>query len=119
MNEICTRIASMSAYELASSMEFSAPDSLESPGAKFLSQIRDEFLESLELDWGYDVNDVVDAAVPLNTYDAWKVFLDLELYHSIDTPEEGNMTEKAYAMLFEAGAMLWNHLYQMCDSDQD
>ena len=115
MNENFHTIYEMSAYELARRLDVSRPESLDSPGAKFLTEIQDRFLEYVVQgdDWDHDVSEVVDLATPDYNYQAWLVYIDLGVYQwsEVDCPE-GSMTDMMYAQLHSLGAHLWDVLTQ-------
>lgn len=73
------------AYRLADLAECTQPDTLESPGAKWLELVRDgvldqwnEFKESI---YPEDmVFEVADSLVPIYTNEIWEIFVDLGAY---------------------------------------
>lgn len=85
-------------YELARLAEVASPNTPESPGAKYLDQIRQGALEILAADdlgtltddefHDSDVQDAIseyaDTLVPVYTHEVWQVFTDLAAWNEED-----------------------------------
>lgn len=83
-----TETRTLSAYELAGMAGCPSPDSLTSPGARFLDGIAAHVLESR--DEGEDAAAyIADAAVPVYTCDIWATFTDLAAWQE-DLSELGD-----------------------------
>ena len=141
-------INNLSAYGLASMADVASPDALGSPGAQFLTSVRDSLAEWVEyvLDT-YDVQSLpetaqdnafeqVDACVPVYTRQIWQTFVDLCAYHDESDGEfdGGTMTEKASYVLAHIAERLFVALAEeyvsayvaaqdaalgFCDADDD
>lgn len=116
------------AYSLAGAVGVSSPDSLESAGALFLYTVRESLLDEIERivtsDYPEDeVSDIADhASVVTNTYETWKIYIDLELYNfdsgiysDDDKVKRGELTEYAKGMLWEVASDLSSILYGQID----
>ena len=81
-------IEDLTAYRLADLADVAAPDTLVSPGAAFLTGVRDHLAEAL--DWRADdpadaikhvrddgIHEIADSAVPVYTHARWLTFVDL------------------------------------------
>jgi hypothetical protein len=126
-------------YRLASLTDAATPDSFESPGAVWLTQVRDSVVEL----WGElateptdrnpdTVNDggaldeVCDGAVPIYTHDKWRVFVDLAAYN-VDLDDiggtTGDMDDDATAALYliasELVRTLWQEMWDAWEAEQD
>lgn len=80
-----TELKALNAYQLARLADCDDPDTLESPGAQFLLEVRDDVLQTfLEDNWSSDtyatVWGIADNAVPVMTHDIARVFVDLCAY---------------------------------------
>ncbi len=107
-NEIDT---DRTAYALARLAECGDPDHEDSPGAEFLGQTVDALAEAVrwdaENDGGRDLSDIIaetaDGAVPIGTYELWRVFVDLTAYTE-DTSElvsaGAHLTDQARVALY-------------------
>lgn len=88
-------VRAMSAYRLAGMADAQAPDSPISPGAEFLTDVRDAIVdlveaseddaETIDQDAVYAA---VDAAVPIYTHTIWTTYVDLQAYQ-IDPADIG------------------------------
>jgi hypothetical protein len=70
------------------------PDSIDSPGAKFLERVESNIIErrgegSLDED---SIHELADSAVPIYTHERWQVFVDLGAYQE-DVSEIGASSE--------------------------
>ena len=75
----------LNAYALANRAGCGCPDSLESPGARWLQQVADAAQELYERGEDEDTrNDdvfkVADQCVPIYTHEVWSVFVDVQGY---------------------------------------
>ena len=78
-------LKALNAYQLARLADCDDTDTLESPGAQFLLEVRDDVLQTfLEDNWSSDtyatVWGIADNAVPVMTHDIAKTFVDLCAY---------------------------------------
>ena len=139
--EAINAIESMHIYELARTVEIADPDFESSPGAKFLTSVRDAFIEWVEYtrDCDNDVETIVDRAydaaheetdrvVPVYTSVIWETFVDLAAYGYDDAGENtwGDMTEQATYVLARIAEQLFVELasayygfYSEADEDAD
>ena len=114
-------INNLNAYRLANMADVASPDALDSPGAQFLTSVRDSLVEWVEyvLDT-YDVQslpemaqdnaiDQVDSTMPAYTHPLWQTFTDLAAYsdESADEFAGGTMTEKASYVLVRIAERLF------------
>jgi hypothetical protein len=112
------------AWKLARHVSVSDPDTLGSPGAKFLYEIRDSILNEAEriltADYPEDeVSEIADSAAEVgSTYETWQIFTDLELYNwessmysDDDTVRRGDITGYAQSVLWEVASDLANVIY--------
>lgn len=94
-----------SVYSLARMAECADPDSLTSPGGRFLLAVG-EHVEDRRGD-GDDLHDlaaeIADSAIPAYTHDLWSVFVDLGAWRE-DTSdlgdESGDLTRSASLALY-------------------
>ena len=141
-------INNLSAYGLTNMADVASPDALDSPGAQFLTSVRDSLVEWVEyVQDTYDVQslpetaqdnaiDQVDATVPPYTHQLWQTFVDLCAYNDESAGEfdGGTMTEKASYILARIAERLFVALAEEyvsayvaaqdealgeCDSDED
>ena len=86
LKSLLNEINEMAACTLARDADCYSPDGPESPGAVFLTGVRDDMVERIEsandgtgllLDMSDDVSEVADAAVPTYIRDLWATFVDL------------------------------------------
>ena len=94
-------INNLSAYGLTNMADVASPDALDSPGAQFLTSVRDSFLEWANYDRADNSDAVgtlteraqdaaweqVDSCVPVYTHDVWRTFVDLCAYADEDAQE--------------------------------
>ena len=97
-------------YELANMADCSNPDSQESPGARFLLSVQDDYRERVE-DGYYDEDDspheIADGAVPVYTHNLWQTFTDLGAYNEDPSElgvESDDMTSAAGVCLYMIAA---------------
>jgi hypothetical protein len=87
------RIAAMPGYALAELASCATPDGPDSPGAQWLRSVAADTLEA----WTYDplqdpgdaAHSIADAAVPVYTYPAWRIFVDLGGWQELDNDPDG------------------------------
>lgn len=108
--------------------DIGGPDADDSPGAVFLSHVRDAVIEALE--WKVengdgdlahaavvlrdDSHELADAAVPVYTYQRWTTFVDLAAWQ-IDISEYSageDMTDRCGVALYEVARLLVDELCQ-------
>lgn len=120
LSTILSEIRDLNAYQLARMADVHSPDSLESPGAKWLEGVRDDIVERVEydsslVDTGHPDGDVAyevaDAAVEIYTYQRWLVFTDLCMWEvDIEDIASGtgdvDMTQLAGLAQYEAARTL-------------
>lgn len=90
-----TETIALNAYELANLADCGTPDTLESPGARFLLNVQSSVAEVLDAiatgEASYDLaelednasdeaHDIADSAVPIYTHELWATFVDLAAY---------------------------------------
>jgi hypothetical protein len=80
-----TELRALTAYELARIADCGDPDTLDSAGAEFLKDVRDDVVQTfLEDNWSADtyatVWGIADSNVPVMTHDIAKAFVDLCAY---------------------------------------
>lgn len=103
------------AQRLAATAECGGPQAPDSPGARFLTRVRDAVIE----EWEYlgprpdrrdavlaDLPDVLDACMPVYTSDLWATFVDLAAYDE-DLDDLGVGASDASTMTTLAGACLY------------
>lgn len=143
MSNYSDTLASLKAetvFSLARGADVACPDSIESPGALFLTRVRDAMLERAEETYA-DADsaayferiadfapEVADDMVPIYTHQRWQVFVDLAAYQ-VDIEELAgdsgtvDMTELAGLALFEVarnlGDSLLEELQAAIDADED
>lgn len=78
-------------WELARLAGCMDPDNAESPGARFLSRVADDYREAIADEWYDDdsPHEIADSAVPVYTHERWQVFVDLGAYQE-DISEYGD-----------------------------
>ena len=141
-------INNFSAYRLSLKAGVESPDALDSPGAQFLTSVRDSLVEWVEyVRDTYDVQalsetaqenaiDQVDATVPAYTHQLWQTFTDLAAYDDESAGEfdGGTMTETVSYVLARIAERLFVALAEeyvsayvaeqdaalgFCDADED
>lgn len=141
------KINNLSDYRLVNMAAVSLPDNLDSPGAQFLSHVRDSLVEWAEYHRGEDIETLgeraqddafeqVDSTVPVYTHPLWETFVDLSAYadESSDEFDGGTMTEQASYVLARIAERLFMELAEeyveayvaeqdaalgFCDSDEN
>jgi hypothetical protein len=112
--------------------DIAGPDGEDSPGAKFLTLVRDAVIEALE--WKVenddpdlahaarvlrdDSHELADAAVPVYTYQRWQTFVDLGAWQ-IDIGDYGSsedMTTQAGVALYEVARILTDSLCEYVET---
>lgn len=105
-------------HHLARAAECSDPDTLTSPGARFLTGVRDAVIEEWEYLGGTgvdvdafrdDLADTLDPCVPVYTSDLWSAFVDLGAYNEDPTDlgaDASNMAQAAAVCLYVIGERL-------------
>lgn len=87
-------------YALARLAECASPDSLDSPGARFLASVADAVADHIDYNEGAwdddDAHEIADGAVPVYTHERWQVFVDLAAYQE-DPSEWGEITDMTEA----------------------
>jgi hypothetical protein len=91
-----------SPFHLASLADCYSPDSIESPGARFLAGVAESVAEYLTAGEGPNADavaslddaahEIADSAVPIYTHDRWATFTDLGAYNE-DVTEYGAMDD--------------------------
>ena len=118
-------INNLNAYRLARIADTAPPDALGSPGAQFLTTVRDSLVEWVEYNRDEDIETLgdraanealietlgaraqddaleqVDSTVPAYTHQLWQTFIDLAAYtdEASDEFEGGDMTDGASYIL--------------------
>lgn len=89
-----SRLGDLGPFSLAGYADCMSPDGIDSPGAHFLIQVRDDVEEALGLSADGETvsddiaHDIADSAVPIYTHERWLVFVDLGAYQE-DASELG------------------------------
>lgn len=113
-------LKALTAYSLAYMAECADPDTLDSIGAEYLKDIRNDVLETFENDaWGTYFEDtigqLVDSCVPVMNHDIAKAFVDLCAYRE-DVSDyvdfNGDMIKLMQMALYVIGDRLANALYK-------
>ena len=140
-------INELNANPLSYRASVASPDTLESPGARFLEGVRDALVEWVEYNRSEDIESLVekaqddafeqvDACVPVYTHQIWQTFTDLAAYHdeAVYEFDGGSMTEQASYVLARIAERLFVALAEeyveayvaeqdaalgFCDSDED
>jgi hypothetical protein len=131
-------LTNLNAYHMTNLADCASPDSLESPGAIFLTSVRDAVAEAI--DWRrenneptdldgfqYDGGDheIADGAVPVYTYDVWRTFTDLAAWQEDPTElgaDASDMEQAAKVCLYMIASRLVTALveeYGGTDDDDD
>jgi hypothetical protein len=85
-------LAALNAYQLANMADCGTPDTLESPGARMLMNVRDAVVEALKDETVDDIregdiaHELADRAPNIYTYQRWQEFVDLAAWQ--EDPEE-------------------------------
>lgn len=127
-------VREMTFYALANYVaDIAGPDGETSPGAKFLTQVRDAVIEALE--WKVenddpdlahaarvlrdDSHELADAAVPIYTHTRWETFTDLAAWQ-VDVSEYAgggeDMTTLAGIALYEVARQLVDELCEYVET---
>ena len=88
-------INELAAYTLAGMAEVAGPDAIDSPGAIFLTDIRDEVVEAFEESGEISEQkhgEIADGAASVSTHVKWQQFVDLCAYRE-DLSEFGEPTK--------------------------
>jgi hypothetical protein len=122
-----------SPYELASMADCASPDSLDSPGARFLLEVADACRELVTENPGSSADDlrdsvseIADGAPDVYTYARWQEFVDLGAWNE-DLSELGcdgdDMTQAAAVCLYMIAERLAvaviEDLLERADDDDD
>jgi hypothetical protein len=107
-------LKALTAYQLARLADCTDPDTLVSPGAQFLLEVRDDVLQTfLEDNWSSDtyatVWGIADNAVPVMTHDIARVFVDLCAYREdLDelSPGTNDMVKLMQLAVYQIGERL-------------
>jgi hypothetical protein len=108
------RLREESAYSLASRADVASPDSLTSPGAAFLYGVRDGLLVTLEYEDTLDIDDEVDAAVPVSTHEQYRVLVDLCAYQVLDNLREDGTIPDSLPINDQVAATLASVARDLC-----
>lgn len=121
----------MRPYQLAGFAGCASPDSPTSPGAQFLSDVRDRVAEwatqpRTDRQYGWELSDyaheIADGCVPIYTHQRWQTFVDLCAYH-YDASDYGDlprdMTDAAGVVLYAIGRALADALLADLPDDDD
>jgi len=119
-----TTVKDRNAYQLASLVGCASPDTLDSPGARFLLRVQDSARELVEgAEPGEDLTDAIheraDAAVPIYTHEMWATFVDLGAYEEVVTeygPIE-DMGQAAQVALYMIAERLLSTLVEEARTD--
>jgi hypothetical protein len=109
-------------YELSRLAECGSPDSQTSPGALFLTSVRDDVVDQLERYDSdmIDTHEIADGAPSVYTHQLWCEFVDLEAYNE-DPSEFGggdDMTAMAAACLYAIAERLAQALIEYALDDE-
>jgi hypothetical protein len=91
-------------FQLATLADCASPDSVDSPGARFLARIARDVADRLidtdedlgsryvldQLTDGDGAHEIADSAVPIYTHERWQVFVDLAAYNEDPAGELGD-----------------------------
>jgi len=100
----------------------SYPESMTSPGAEFLLDIRDRVVSAVAERTDtkeIESSEIADSAVPIPTHERWQVFVDLALYHyegQMEDPPELT-TDGVGTVLFYAADDLTGQLLGQAEQD--
>lgn len=117
LQDALNEINELTAYDLARMVDdtgVSTPDSDTSPGAEFLTSIRDAVTEYFDhqpdhVDSDVEWSEEIDSSVPVYTHQVWKTFIDVTAYQTEWAEEQSELsTQAAMATL----AMLAEELAQ-------
>lgn len=107
------------AYQLANMANVASPDSLESPGARFLLRIASDVADWDEPDKDA-ASEIADGAVPIYTYEMWQTFVDLAAWQE-DVDEFGpieDMEKGAQVALYLIASRLANALIEEREDEE-
>jgi hypothetical protein len=116
------------AYSLALLADVASPDSLESPGALWLTRIESAAANLLEecAELGGDpvdaIHETADAIVPIYTHERWSVFTDLAAYNEDVTdygPDYSDLTAVAGVALYVVAERLLSILVDEAGNGDD
>ncbi len=117
-------IRAMSAFELAGLAECLSPDDLNSPGAVFLTRVRDAVVEAIES--GESLSEarrqIADDAPNVYTHARWAEFVDLGAYLEENEIGDGwgdDLTAAAGVALHQIAARLCDALAQRWQERDD
>ena len=112
-------LLAVNAYELAQMADCGIPDNSASPGAVFLSEIRDDFVELLP-QMSEDVrNEIADLAPGANTHFQWLIFADLKAYYEGFDDMPDNPAEYASYGLATIAGRLVDALVEYVEEDDE
>ena len=124
-------IANLNAYELARMADVYSPDTLDSPGAKFLTGLRDDLIEVIDESDEYDRELIMDYfreridSHLIYTFDVWRTFVDLGAWQNENPFGNGDdMTANAQSILYDiagelGSALLTEYEEDLEDEDED
>lgn len=115
---ILSEALNLDAYDMAAGSDVKCPETLTSPGARWILGVRDALTEAVDYDHADDetvaetidrmrdrgiTHEIADGAVPIYTYDRWVIFTELQAY--LEDPSElgyegTDMTELAGVCLY-------------------
>jgi hypothetical protein len=144
VQEFTDALSAESAYELATYADCQSPDTLDSPGARYLAAVRDAVVRAISdgeimregtgamiaaaTDRGEVISRIADEAHLIYTYNKWQAFTDLCAYQRADDVAEdmgtpGGMDQWADLCLYSIAEDLCNtvcrELDEQCGEDSD
>src|SRR5262245_1287171 len=104
-------IRGLTAFRLADVAECLCPDSPDSPGALFLTSVRDAWIEAIEDGPVHDdqIHEIADNAPDVYTYQRWCEFVDLGAWQ-----EEAEACEWPKDLTDAAGVALYQIAERLC-----
>lgn len=120
-----TETEPLTPWQLARLAECFDPDSVDSPGARFLAGVRDDVndrLGGLNDDPSDVAAEIADSAVPVYTHERWRVFVDLGAWEedpSDLTADTSDMTQAAAICLYMIAERLAAALIAAADEGDD
>lgn len=131
-------VRDLTAFRISHDADVTCPDSLDSPGAQFLTGIASAVCEAIAweqdnndlgateddlLGWAEDgIHEIADSAVPIYTGDKWATFVDLAAYHEeLDDlgGSTGDMDQDASTALYIIAERVAQTVVAMLAEDDD
>ena len=124
MSNMIEDIEKLNAYELADMADCATPDSNRSPGAMFLTSVRDNFIEALKNGEATEDNlhEIADNAPDVYTHPRWAEFVDLAAYNEeIEGYVSGSstMTDRAGVALYLIAERLLTALVRETETEEN